>query len=195
MWFRRVTQPAAFPSRSIDWDRGSRLRHSHLGRETVLRLLKPSRRRWLLPWRYTVLCATAYVVGCRRSTDPIAQPIRLEISAPSVGLVYYPDPADHTTQNCKYDITARAIGGKAGEVVQWNDAFVFVGPSAAYHYSPYCAFSKICRTFSLNSVASESLPVSLGRSRWDEKSRLPEARGGCSGCWIDMQSKSCCALG
>jgi hypothetical protein len=76
-------------------------------------------------------------VGCRRSTDPIAQPIRLEISAPSVGLVYYPDPADHTTQNCKYDITARAIGGKAGEVVQWNDAFVFVGPSAAYHYSPY----------------------------------------------------------
>ena len=58
-----------------------------------------------------------------------------------------------------------------------------------------CAFSKFCRTFSLNSVATESLPISLGRSRWDETSRLPEARGGCSGCWIAMPYRSCCAPG
>ncbi len=58
-----------------------------------------------------------------------------------------------------------------------------------------CAFSKICRTFSLNSVATEGLPISLGRSRWGAKSRSPEARGGCSGCWIAMLSRSCCALG
>jgi hypothetical protein len=58
-----------------------------------------------------------------------------------------------------------------------------------------CAFSKLCRILSLNSVASESIPVSLGHSRWAEKSPSPEARGGCSRCWIDTPYRSCSAPG
>jgi hypothetical protein len=30
----------------------------------------------------------------------------------------------------------------------------------------------------------------LGRSRWDGTSRLPEARGGCSACWIATRFRS-----
>ena len=57
-----------------------------------------------------------------------------------------------------------------------------------------CAFSKFCHPVSLNSVTSESLPVSLKLPRWDGKSRSPEARGGCSGCLIVMPCRSWCVL-
>jgi hypothetical protein len=80
-----------------------------------------------------------------------------------------------------------------------NEGWVSVGidhdtASFAVH-AIRCEFSQLCRTSSLNSVASESLPVSLGRSRWDDESRLLEARGGCSACSIDMPFRSCLTLG
>jgi hypothetical protein len=55
-----------------------------------------------------------------------------------------------------------------------------------------CAFSKLCHPVSLNSVTPEGLPVSLKLPRWDVESRSPEARGGCSGCLVDMRCRSWC---
>jgi hypothetical protein len=56
-----------------------------------------------------------------------------------------------------------------------------------------CGFSKFCRTFSLNSVAPESRPLYDGAVPVVHRSPLGEARGGCSGCSIDMLFRSCCA--
>jgi hypothetical protein len=56
-----------------------------------------------------------------------------------------------------------------------------------------CEFSKFCRTFSLNSVAPESRPLYDGAVPVVHRSPLGEARGGCSGCSIDMPFRSCCA--
>jgi len=52
-----------------------------------------------------------------------------------------------------------------------------------------CAFSIRWHPFSLNSVTPEGLSVSFVLPR-DQRSRPPEATGGCSGCSIDMRCRS-----
>ena len=51
-----------------------------------------------------------------------------------------------------------------------------------------CAFSIRWHPFSLNSVTPEGLSVSFVLPR-DQRSRPPEATGGCSGCSIDMRCR------